>query len=381
MRKAATFQLSEEAVILLGLLEKDFENVVTCKLQILLTHIMETGVYLPDTADTLYPKVMELHNIGLLMIIESMNGQLEDYLLLLNVPKLTNEVHKLLFAKKSAQRNVSSIDPHSASMGILPQTYLASILPEYITTECLIQLQYCHEFSHAEVKFDSVITTEDSSATKLLYFPALCETERKNNLQTPANYDYSIGWYIKCCGKFDYLPPRFLHVLLLRLAHIFALPATCDPQSSNPSDITITVQLYNRRCTMWKNGIHWFMTKGVECFVENVNNNKGIVIITKSEEARKVVCTDMLFNIIREIHQAKEEFCETVTLQEYFMDSADPASFVDEDKLYDPNDIAKELKEGNPVIISTDEQGRTQISTEEVSHLIQYIHWGEYFLT
>jgi hypothetical protein len=60
---------------------------------------------------------MELHILGLLMIIESMNGKLEDYLLLLNVPKLTNEVHKLLFSKDSAKRNVSSIDPHSASMG------------------------------------------------------------------------------------------------------------------------------------------------------------------------------------------------------------------------------------------------------------------------
>ena len=376
VRKAGTFQLSEEAAILLGLLEKDFENVVTCKLQTLLTHIIETGVYLPDMADTLYSKVMELHIIGLLMIIESMNGKLEDYVLLLNVPKLTNEVHKLLFSKDSAKRNILSIDPHSASMGILPQTYLASILPEYITTECLIQLQYCQEFSHAEVKFDSVITTEDFSATKLLYFPALCETERKNNLQTPANYDYSIGWYIKCCGKFDYLPPRFLHVLLLRLAHTFALPAACDPQPSNSSDITTTVQLYNRRCTMWKNGIHWFMTKGVECFVENVNNSKGIIIITKSEEAWKLVCTDMLFKIIRETRQAKKEFCETVTLQEYFMDSADPALFFDEDKLYDPNDIAKELKEGKPVIIS--KQGRTQISAAKVSHLREYIHWGEY---
>ena len=141
---------------------------------------------------------------------------LENYLLLLNVSKLTNVVHKLLFSKNSAQKFLSSTDPHSASMGILPQMYLKSILPEYITTECLIQLEYCQEFSHAEVKFDySVISTGDSSAPKLLYFPSLCEMERKMSIQTPDNYNYSIGWYVKCCGKFDYLPPRFLHILLL----------------------------------------------------------------------------------------------------------------------------------------------------------------------
>jgi ankyrin len=377
VKRASTFRLSVEAAIILGLLEKDFKNVVTCKLHTLVSHIMDTGVHLPTTANFLHPIIMELHALGLLMIINSGNGKLEDNLLLLDVPKLTNKVHKIIFSKNSVQQFPPCNHSHGVSMGILPQTYLNDILPEYITSECLIQLQYCQEFSHAEVKFDSVVPTEDSSAPKLLYFPALCETERKNNVETPANYDYSIGWYVKCIGEFDYLPPRFLHVLLLRLAHTFALPATCDPQPSNLLDV---VQLYNRRCTMWKNGIHWFMTKGIECFVENVNNSKGIVIITKSEEARKSVCTDMLFEIIREIRQAKEEFCKTVMLKEHFMNSDDPSSFVDKTKLYHANDIAKELKEGNPVIVSTDEQGRTQISAAIVSHLREYIHWGEYWL-
>ena len=372
--RAATFGISEEAAILLGLLEKDFKNVVTCKIQTLLTHITETGVYLPDIATSLCPIVMELHTIGLLMVIKSKNSKLEDYLLLLNVVKLTNEVHKLLFSKDSAEKFHSSTNPHSASMGILPQMYLNNLLPEYITTECLVELQYCQEFWHAEVKFDySVISTEDSNTT-LLYFPALCETERKKSIQTPVNYNYSISWYVKCTGEFDYLPPRFLHVLLLRLAHSFALPASCEQRSSN---LQCTLHLYNRHCTMWRNGIHWLMTKGVECFVENVNNSKGIIIITKSEAVRKLVCTDMLFTIIREIHQAKDEFCETVTLQEYLLDSDDPASFVDEEKLYYSNDIAKELKDGNPVIVSTDSQGRTQLSAARISHLKEYIHWGE----
>ena len=78
---------------------------------------------------------------------------------------------------------------------------------------------------------------------------------------------------------------------------------------------------------MRKNGIHWLMTEGVECYVENVNNSKGIIIITKSEVARKLLYTDILFRIIIEINEAKEEFCGTVTLQEYMMDSNDPVSF------------------------------------------------------
>ena len=324
---------------------------------------------------------MELHTVGLLMMIASRNGKLEDYLLLLNVPKLTNEVHKLLFSKDSAKRNISSIDPRSASMGILPQIYLNGILPEYITIECLIQLQYCQEFNHAEVKFDfSIVPTEDSNAPTLLYFPALCETERKKCIKTPEDYTYSISWYLNCDKMFDYFPPRFLHVLLLRLAHAFALPMVYDPSSINNDDYTASVRLYNRRCTMWKNGIHWLMEEGVECYTENINNSKGIIIITKSELAHKFACTEMLFKIIREIHQAKEEFCGTVMLQEYLMDSDNPADFTDEDKLFSTCDIARVLQEGKPFIISASGQGHTQLKAAKISHLMKYVHWGRYFV-
>ena len=99
--------------------------------------------------------------------------------------------------------------------------------------------------------------------------------------------------------------------------------------------------------------------------------------MTRSEEPRKSVCTDMLFKIIREIHQAKEEFCETVTLQEYMMDSDDPASFINEDRLFHASSIAKILNEGKPYIISADERGSNQLSAARVSHLKEYTHWGK----
>ena len=128
---------------------------------------------------------------------------------------------------------------------------------------------------------------------------------------------------------------------------------------------------------MWMNGIHWKMEEGVTCYVEMVNNSKGMVVIAKSEEAQKLACTSMLFNVVREIHQAKKEFCETVTLQEYMMDSDDPTSFVNEDKLFCASDIAKVLNKGKRSIVSADKEGHVQFSAATVSHLKEYIRWGE----
>ena len=378
IEKAKKFRLSTETAILLGLLEKDFKNVITSTLQTLIDHIAGTGICLPTVAKSLYPIVKELHTVGLLVAIEGKSGEPQTSILLLNMTRLTNEVHKLLFSKTSSEQFVLSTDPQSASMGILPEQYLRSFLPEYISKICLVQLQYCQELSHAEVKFNSVVPTNDSGAPTLLYFPTLCTKERKENIETPDCFNYSLSWYIKSIGKFDYLPPRFLHVLLLRLAYSFALPAIVHSPSSETYDeqIASILEIYNHRCTMWKNGIHWLMEEGVECFVENVNNSKGIVIITKSKESQKCICIEMLFKIVREIQEAKDEFCGTVTLQQYLMNSIDPASFTNEDRLFAMKDIHHVLNERKKFIIST--TGRRQLDATEFSGLKSFIQYGKF---
>ena len=345
------FNFSLEAAILLGLVEKDFKNVVICKLQDLVSHIKDTGICLPTAAESLYLLAEQLHHVGLLLIIGRQCDKLEDHLLLLNISKLTNEVHKLLFS--SSSDSVDSAVSLYANMGVLPQRYLNDILPEHITTDCLVQLQYCQPFSHIEVKADYIAPSEseDSCSSMLFYFPALCKTEKKDCITTPRDFSYYIGCYIECKGNFDYFPPRFLHVLLLRLAYCYALklPHENAPADSEPD---LVIVHYNRRCTMWKNGIHWLMEKGVECFVEMVKNSKGIVVVTKSKEAQNFICIEMLFKIIREIQEAKEEFCDPVILQHYVMDSGDPDSFSDKDKLFAMSEVECVLREGNPSIVS-----------------------------
>ena len=373
---APQYSLTSEAAILLGLLEKDFKDVVTCKLQSLLSHIEDTGIHLPNTASSLYPFVEELHTVGLLMTIRREGDKLEDCLLLLGISKLTNEVHKILFSDSSTQEH--SKYSHGASMGILPHTYLKTILPEYISIDCLAQLQYCQEFSHAEVKFDhSIIPTEDPSAPRLLYFPALCTAERKNSIITREDYTYSIGWFAECQSKFDYFPSRFLHVLLLRLAFSFAHPvAPCVAEGE--SEHVVDVLKSNCRCTMWRNGIHWHMKEGVECIVELVNNSKGLVVITKSriEEERKCKCTEMLFKIIDLAVQAKEEFCHSITLKQYLMplDPKDTSSFRERDNLFDLREVDQDLREGKPVVLSV--TGKYTIESSSLSHLKVHLLTG-----
>ena len=199
--------ISYEASLLHGLLEKDFSNAVACKFQDLLSHIKDTGICLPTIADLLFPIVKELHDIGLLMMIgHGQNGdRLEDCLLLLDPLSLTHEVHEDLFSNFAVTIFSSSIRPQYANMGILPESYLAKLLPEHITKECLVQLQYCQEFTCADVGLGE---SNSASEKTLLYFPALCKLDsEQSNWPTDPLLNFSIGWYAKCTGKFDYFPP------------------------------------------------------------------------------------------------------------------------------------------------------------------------------
>ena len=361
--------ISYEASLLHGVLEKDFSNVVACKFQDLLNHIKDINIYLPTIADSLFSIVKELHDIGLLMMIGRNEDRLEDYFLLLNLSSLTNEVHQNLFSKSAMEMFSSSIGPQYANMGILPESYLAKLLPDHIPKECLVQLQYCQEFTCADVGLDSSGVSNSASEKTLLYFPALCKLDsEQSNWPTDPLLNFSIGWYAKCTGKFDYFPTRFLHVLLLRLAFAFALPiANCNITKFNE------ISAQNRRCTMWKNGIRWLMEEGVECIVEVVNNNKGIVVITKSKEDSKEWAR-ILSEIINKTLQAKVEFCSTVSLYYFLLKSDTTSSFMNEDKLFEIAEIERVIKEGKEGAISV--SGRTFLDSSHLDIFRKYSFWG-----
>ena len=172
------FELSNEACLLLGLLEKDFTNVTACSLQTILSHITECGVCLPADSGGLYITLSELHDIGVLLLLgDHIKG---DCHVVLQSSKLTNEVHKLLFSKLAVENLHQKFQgSHKATfnIGIFPESVLKEILPPYITTKCLSCLQYCQEISCEEIgTFISAAHTKQS----FFFFPALINKDRRD---------------------------------------------------------------------------------------------------------------------------------------------------------------------------------------------------------
>ena len=378
-QKSPRYSLSGDATILLGLLEKDFGNVTACSVQTILDHIEITGICLPKNITLLLPVLRELHEIGVLFMTR--DDKCDNLQVVLNISKLTNEVHKLLFSNKAKlelTKDIENVDTISSfNIGVLPKAFLDQILPEYITKECLVQLQYCQEISHKDVSAFPSLPQSCSSDQSFLFFPALCSANKSDVAwTTPPGLSYGIGWLARCAySSCNHFPSRFLHVLLLRLVFRFTLQVPTQPQTSSASSPDHSH--LTRRCAMWNSGVHWLMEEGVECMVELVDDKKRIAVITKSEEDQVENCISVFNRIVSCVMEAKAEFCYSIRPQFFLLDPTTSADYLHKDNLFSLCDVMRVLNEGKDVVISV--TGNVRLNRSKITFLRNFIFWNDLF--
>ena len=375
-------ELSFETSILLGLLLKDFSNVIACSVSTVREHIEQTGIPLPTSPSLLFSLVKELHDLGLLLAIEKKDSSIENHLIILKIAALTSDVHRNLFSKAGKAELAKHTDELKLSVGIIPESLLDKVLPEYITKECLIKLQYCQEIDNLIVEEDHTFTQSDTDSStqlalehkSLLFFPALCEL-KLDDIKWPSvtDKDCALGWYAKCAeNRFDYFPTRFLHVLIVRLSLKFALKqnlsATNTTASGTPSaldppknDSTLAeLHAFNPRCHVWATGLHWLMENGVEVFVDMPKDaeSKELVVVARSSNGFRAECANTLQKVVQRVIEAKVEFCHSILPSVYLLDQVrlkdEPFTSARNVPLYTLSDVERVLEKGINVAVSVD---------------------------
>ena len=334
--------LSPETSTLLGLLKKDFEQVTACKVSLLISHIEDTGIPLPLTSSSLYTLIRELHDLGLLMVIEREGDFIENHIIILKISTFTSDVHNKLFSESAKADLTEHIDQLKLSVGIIPESLLEKVLPKYITKESLLKLQYCQEIENLHVEKDhtlSQFTSEPvpTDSESHLFFPALCDLKLEK-IQWP-KFDgdkITLGWYAKCDDDgFDFFPTRFLHVLIVHLSHNFALKQSLPTShrlslvTDDNSSLIAKVYAANPRCQVWSTGLHWLMKNGVEIFVDMPKDadSKDLIVLARSDIEDQVECSKTLQLVIQKVVKAKVEFCASIVPTVYLLD---PSNLKDE---------------------------------------------------
>ena len=218
----------------------------------------------------------------------------------------------------------------------------------------------------------------DLAKRSFLFFPALCSVAKGDiSWVIPFNLTYSIGWLARCNDPHDSFCPRFLHVLLLRLVSRFTLstPTPTQARSTSPDH-----SHFQRSCTMWKTGVHWLMEEGVECMVELVNDNREVLVITKSEEESAENCISVLHRIISCVMDAKAEFCRSIKPRFFLLETTGMKGSFSLDNLFDISDVGRALicPDRREEIRSI--SGRTPVDISKLLLCMQRLtHWFSLF--
>ena len=262
---------------------------------------VENEPSLPPNESVLLEFLTILSDKGLIMFIR--NTDSINSWVIINKTSLLKDINGTLFAPSYFKEYRSTL---ANNTGIVPVSVLSDVFPQY-DTDMLVGflkgLEFCHEIDENTLK---IITTNlSSSSEKLLHFPALVSAEPSSEVTD------GFGWCLWCPNPYQFFSTRFLHVLLLRIAYELSLQL-------HVSDVGIIhvspVQILDRSCHVWKNGICW-TRDGVKTVVQVSEQNRSIVLLVQPlDESLELESLQVSSSVIQKILQIKEEFhhlCDT----------------------------------------------------------------------
>ena len=214
----------------------------------------------------------------------------------------------------------------SNSTGVVPLSNIRNVFPQYdgeMIVSFLCHLQYCQEINESEAALigQSGTTQSAPSAERFYFFPALVQEDRPTeSCQTVAERRYRCGWVLQCRRAHQFLSPRFLHVLLLQVAFTFALhPEREDEDRACP--------VLQRKCNVWRSGIHWVDRDGVETVVEVVEQNTAVVVVMGCLEGCELACAKLRSKLIQLILDTQAKHSPAVVTSESLIHPSELATY------------------------------------------------------
>ena len=117
----------------------------------------------------------------------------------------------------------------------------------------------------------------------------------------------------------------------------------------------------------------------MDCMVELVKGNQGVVVVTKSSSEWAETCIRVFSKVIGCVMEAKAEFCHSIKPQFFLLDSTAEKDYFNEDNMFAVSDVERVLtwKEKKNVIISL--SGRGLMRCSQLLHMCKLTHWNEIF--
>ena len=324
------------------LLEERKENILT--LSDVMSAVKDNNDYvIPDKREDILDVLHSLHSTGLISVLKS------GYKVWVVVNKgiLLTEVDGILFAPKTFKEHVDI----ASNTGIISVSGLTRLFPEYDPDMliCFLKnMELCQELNPFFLRMTNLhqlaVEEEEEGGTerrgeRLLFFPCLLSTDRPKMMTSEV---YQFGWCLQCTSKHDFFPPRYFHVLSLRLAYKKALPQEDDN--------------LNRYCTFWKNGLYWFNGHGVGSLVEIVDESQCVLVMMSYEKGYSDNMVSLRRDVIGEVMSVYKESCPSLEVKELVIDPKElayPMNTPRERTVYSVKAVLSAVVEQRPFLVTT----------------------------
>ena len=275
---------------------------------------LEGNLYLlPSDPSELLPLFQTLHDKGQVLLLKN-DQDIGNSWVITNIAAMLETVVGSIFAPCDFPQHIAP-----GSTGIVPKSRMSEAFSD-LNIDMVIGFLEHFEFCH-RVEPDWVSgswSNQARSGDEYYLFPALVTSESMPQVsQENHKISYCCGWLMYSAAEDRFFTTRFLHVLLLRLAFLFAPPQ----DETVPSSRKIKTPVLSRRCNMWKNGISWPDTNGVKAFFE-MKSLKTATLRMMCIEGRETHCVRLRTKLIRAILKAKNEFCFHIHVEECIVEVA-----------------------------------------------------------
>ena len=305
---------------------------VACSVRNLCTLITaENDALLSTDPNLLSPLLSSLNDGGHLLYLPN-KEDFEAGWVVTNKQAVLSEISGTVFAPEYFKQHHEM----ASSTGVVPKSKIASVFAEKYNVDMILSVltlfEFCQELkdsftlsliaSSDPTRDDAAaMTISHESSESYYFFPALVQVEHPTDVwQSSGPRQYQFGWCLQCSKDGQYLTPRFLHVLLLRLAFSFALA----PDSSQQDEASPVLR---RRCAIWKNGVQWLDQDGVETIVEVSEQNKLVLLLMLCPEGEEMACVQLRSSLISKILEAKEELCPGISTTELLIDPSNLSNY------------------------------------------------------
>ena len=328
--------------------------------------------FIPPTIPRLTEICVQLSDKGHILFLENETSP-EKSFIIIDKTALLAKINGTMFAPKDFKQHCQL----ATSTGVVPQSELAKHFSEFdinMLTSFLSHLELAVPIEDTEVlslirkhlaKKPSQLATPFDDG--FLFCPALIRLEVPPEvLSIQTAFSYRFGWLLSCMSTDNFFDPRFLHVLILRLALSLGLAPIVDPD----------IPALQHQCSVWKTGVHWNTPQGAEVLVEVINKKSVLVLVQDHKLSFKLL--QLQSKIIQKVLETAELFCPSIKPEELLLSPSDvryPLTNPQSKALFSIKSLAKSVVEQDPFVVSTNGAKQLPVSDHEM-----YANLGENIL-